>query len=59
MELVHHTVYKTRNQARADIFFYIEAFYNRQRRHSTLGYVSPETYETAFYEHQSVFSSCP
>lgn len=59
MELVHYAIYNTRDQARADIFFYIEAFYNRQRRHSTLGYVSPEAYETAFYEYQSALTSCP
>jgi putative transposase len=59
MELIHHTIYNTRDQARADIFFYIEAFYNRQRRHSTLGYVSPEVYEATFYEYQSVLTSCP
>lgn len=52
MELVHHTIYQTRAQARTDIFFYIEAFYNRQRRHSTLGYVSPAAHETAYYQHQ-------
>jgi len=52
MEWVHHTVYETRAQARTDIFFYIEAFYNRQRRHSTLGYVSPAAYESAYYQHQ-------
>lgn len=52
MELVHHTIYKTRDQARTDIFFYIEAFYNRQRRHSTLGYVSPAAREAAYYQHQ-------
>ena len=39
-------------QARTDIFFYIEAFYNRQRRHSTLGYVSPAAHEAAYYQHQ-------
>jgi transposase InsO family protein len=59
MELVHHTIYNTRDQARTDIFFYIEAFYNRQRRHSTLGYVSPEAYEAAFYENQLALTSCP
>ena len=44
-ELVHHQHYATRNQARASIFEYIEVFYNRQRLHSSLGYVSPETFE--------------
>lgn len=37
--------YQTRQQARLSIFEYIEVFYNRQRRHSTLGYRSPATYE--------------
>ncbi len=46
-ELVHHRDYRTREEARADIFDYIEVFYNRQRRHSTLGYLSPARYETA------------
>ena len=37
--------YRTRNAARADVFDYIERFYNPTRRHSTLGYVSPIRYE--------------
>lgn len=40
-------VYKTRALARADIFDYIETFYNRVRRHSCLGGVSPEAFEQA------------
>lgn len=44
-ELVHQTRYATREQARASIFEYIEVFYNRKRLHSSLGYVSPETFE--------------
>ena len=44
-ELVHHEDYRTREEAQASIFEYIEVFYNRQRRHSTLGYVSPAEYE--------------
>ena len=44
-ELVHHEDYATREQARASIFEYIEAFYNRVRRHSALGYVAPAEYE--------------
>jgi transposase InsO family protein len=46
-ELVHHEHYRTRAEARASIFDYIEAFYNRQRLHSTLGYVSPADFERA------------
>jgi putative transposase len=44
-ELVHHEDYATRDCARASIFEYIEAFYNRARRHSSLGYVAPAEYE--------------
>jgi putative transposase len=44
-ELVHHEDYATRDQARASIFEYIEAFYNRVRRHSALGHVAPAEYE--------------
>lgn len=40
-ELIHHKHYKTRNEARRDIFEYIEIFYNRVRLHSALGYLSP------------------
>ena len=44
-ELVYHRHYATRDEAMQDIFEYIEVFYNRQRRHSTLGYDSPAEYE--------------
>jgi len=46
-ELVHHENYQTRAEARASIFEYIEVFYNRVRRHSALGYLSPVEYEQA------------
>lgn len=45
VELVHHRRYLTRDEARQDIFEWIEVFYNRQRRHSTLGYRSPVEFE--------------
>jgi len=45
-ELCDHERYRTREQARASIFEYIEAFYNRQRIHSTLGYLSPFDFES-------------
>lgn len=38
-------VYRTRDEARADVFDYIERFYNPRRRHSTLGYLSPVQFE--------------
>jgi putative transposase len=37
--------YRTRNEAKADVFDYIERFYNAKRRHSTLGYLSPLEFE--------------
>ena len=44
-ELVYHRRYVTREEAMQDIFEYIEVFYNRKRRHSTLGYDSPAEFE--------------
>lgn len=44
-ELVHYCDFHTRDEARAAIFEYIEIFYNRQRRHQTLGYLSPVQFE--------------
>jgi len=46
-ELVDRQPWPSRAAARLAIFEYIEAFYNRQRRHSTLGYRSPAAYEAA------------
>ncbi|UCQ49487.1 IS3 family transposase [Edwardsiella ictaluri] len=46
-ERIRKCVYKTRELARTDIFDYIEAFYNRARRHSHPGGVSPEAFERA------------
>lgn len=45
--LVHGENYATRQEARASLFEYIEVFYNRVRRHSSLGYMSPTGYERA------------
>ena len=45
VECVYLQKYKTREEARRDIFTYIELFYNRVRRHSYLGYLSPDEYE--------------
>ncbi|WP_310015953.1 IS3 family transposase [Novosphingobium sp. 1748] len=44
-ERVRKKVYRSRDQARADVFDYIERFYNPTRRHSTLGYLSPIDFE--------------
>ncbi len=45
-ELVNRTRFATREQAKAEVFEYIEVWYNRQRLHSTLGYLSPVQFET-------------
>lgn len=44
-ERIRGQIYRSRDQARADVFDYIERFYNPKRRHSTLGYLSPMEYE--------------
>ena len=44
-ERIAKKVYRTRAQATADVFDYVECFYNRTRRHSTLGYLSPIDFE--------------
>jgi transposase InsO family protein len=47
-ELIHHERYADHEAARRSLFEYIEVFYNRRRRHSTLGYRSPAEYEVRF-----------
>lgn len=44
-ELVHQASYETRDAARRDLFAYIEGYYNRQRLHSAIGYITPEQAE--------------
>lgn len=46
-ELTYHDTYATRQEARQAIFEYIEVFYNRKRLHSTLGYMTPTTFENS------------
>jgi putative transposase len=59
-EWVYHCLYHTRDEARPDLFFYIEAFYNRRRRHSALGYLSPEAYEQLYHQQRDLcLTSCP
>jgi transposase InsO family protein len=48
VELIYAENYKTVGEARAGIFEYIEMFYNRTRRHSAIGYDSPNKYEQQF-----------
>lgn len=44
-ECVHHEKYETRDKSKKSVFDYIEVFYNRKRKHSYLGYMTPEQYE--------------
>ena len=46
-ERVNRKQYHTRDEARADVFDYIERFYNAGRRHSTIGYLSPVEFENS------------
>jgi transposase InsO family protein len=48
-ELVYRQHYRTRKEAKTAIFAYLEGWYNRQRRHSALGYLSPEQFEHQFH----------
>lgn len=53
-EHVYFEFYKTREQAKQSIFEYVEVFYNRKRRHSTLGYVSPMIFENQWQKQEAV-----
>ena len=44
-ELIHHQTYQSRDDASREIFAFIEGFYNRQRLHQSLGYLSPLEFE--------------
>ena len=44
-ELIHHCRFETREEAKQEIFEYIEVFYNRQRKHSTVGYQTPAEFD--------------
>ena len=57
-ERMHHVCYRTREEAKTDIFFYIESFYNRRRRHSSLGCLSPLAYEASYHEQAAVMDHC-
>ena len=49
-ERLRYRVYKTREEARQDIFWYIECFYNRKRRHQALGNMTPEAFKQQYYK---------
>ena len=48
-ECVKKKIFTTREEARAEIFSYIEMFYNTKRRHSYLGYISPNEFEVRYF----------
>jgi putative transposase len=50
LELVYQTQWRTRAEARSAVFEYLELFYNRQRRHSALGYLCPNEFELRHHE---------
>jgi putative transposase len=54
-ERIDRKRYRTRDAARADVFDYIERFYNPRRRHSTLGQVSPDQFE----KRRPTLGECP
>lgn len=53
-ELIHRSQFNTRQDARMAVFAWIEGWYNRRRRHSALGYLSPEQFER---QHQSLMAA--
>jgi putative transposase len=52
-EMVYRTRFETTEQARSAVFWWIEVWYNRKRRHSTLGYLSPEAFERKHQQEQA------
>ena len=52
-ELVHRTIFLTRENAKTTISEWIEVVYHRQRRHSSIGYSTPIAYEESFYADQA------
>ncbi len=54
VELMTDRIFRTRKEARLAIFDYIEIFYNRQRKHSTLDYLSPNDFEEKMKELKNV-----
>ena len=53
-EMVYHQVFETRQQASIAIFEYIEIWYNRKRRHSTLGFLTPLEFEKTLINNEKL-----
>ena len=59
-EWIYHFDHPTRAEARAAFFYYIEVFYNRRRRHSSLDYLSPQEHEQRYYQNlETSLTRCP
>ncbi len=56
-ELIDTQSWATRTQVRRAVFEYVEVFYNRQRLHSSLGYLSPAAYETKIHHHKAAHAA--
>jgi len=57
--MVYCTRFESREQARGAVFRWIEVWYNRKRRHSTLGYISPEAFERKHQQQQAEAMAAP
>jgi len=53
-ELIDRTTWRSHAEARADVFDWLEVFYNRVRRHSALGYLAPVEYEERYRDSSAV-----
>jgi transposase InsO family protein len=57
LECIHRQAWPTRTHARRAVFDYIEVFYNQRRLHSTLGYLTPATYENTIRNHSTAHAA--
>jgi putative transposase len=57
LELIDRRSWATRGQVRRAVFDYIERFFNRQRLHSTLGYLTPADYEAKIHHHKAAHAA--
>ena len=56
--VVHASVFTTRKKAKAVLFEYIEIYYNRVRRHSTNGWLSPDVFEQKYFKNLEELTVC-
>ncbi|MDX1960260.1 MAG: IS3 family transposase [Leptospiraceae bacterium] len=50
VERVYHSIYNSIKEARSDLFYFIEIFYNRKRLHSKLNFTSPVDFKKMYYK---------